>query len=59
MSPRVFRWSVPFEFSFCGGKTRFTHAIAANKRVNSHNFKIRNLNFTYNYFPRRLLNEQR
>ena len=37
-------WSVPFEFSFCGGKTRFTHAIAANKRANSHNFKIKNLN---------------
>ena len=38
------RWSVPFEFSFCGGKTRFTHAIAANKRANSHNFKIKSLN---------------
>ena len=38
------RWSVSFEFSFCGGKTRFTHAIAANKRANSHNFKIKNLN---------------
>ena len=38
------RWSVPFEFSFCGGKTRFTHAIAANKRANSHNFKIKKLN---------------
>ena len=37
-------WSVPFEFSFCEGKTRFTHAIAANKRANSHNFKIKNLN---------------
>ena len=36
----VSRWSVPFEFSFCEGKTRFTHAIAANKRANSHNFKI-------------------
>ena len=41
---RVFRWSVPFEFSFCGGKTRFTHAIAANKRANSHNFKVKKLN---------------
>ena len=40
----VSRWSVSFEFSFCGGKTRFTHAIAANKRANSHNFKIKNLN---------------
>ena len=38
------RWSVLFEFSFCGGKTRFTYAIAANKRANSHNFKIKNLN---------------
>ena len=35
------RWSVPFEFSFCGGNIRFTHAIAANKRENSHNFKIK------------------
>ena len=40
----VSRWSVSFELSFCGGKTRFTHAIAANKRANSHNFKIKNLN---------------
>ena len=40
----VSRWSVSFEFSFCGGKTRFTHAIAANKRANSHNFKIKKLN---------------
>ena len=39
----VSRWSVPFEFSFCEGKTRFTHAIAANKRANSHNFKIKKL----------------
>ena len=38
------RWSVPFEFSFFGGKTRFTHAVVANKRANSHNFKIKNLN---------------
>ena len=44
MNPPVFRWSLPFEFSFCGGKTRFTHAIAANKRANSHNFKIKKLN---------------
>ena len=29
-----------------GGKTTFTHTIAANKRANSHNFKIKkNLNF--------------
>ena len=44
LNPRVFHRRVPFEFSFCGGKTRFTHAIAANKRANSHNFKIKNLN---------------
>ena len=44
LNPLVSRWSVPFEFSFCEGKTRFTHAIAANKRANSHNFKIKNLN---------------
>ena len=43
-NPLVSCWSVPFEFSFCGGKTRFTHAIAANKRANSHNFKIKKLN---------------
>ena len=44
LNPLVSRWSVSFEFSFCGGKTRFTHAIAANKRANSHNFKIKKLN---------------
>ena len=44
LNPFVSRWSVPFEFSFCGGKTRFTHVIAANKRANSHNFKIKKLN---------------
>ena len=38
------RWSISSEFSFCGGKTRFSHAIAANKRANSHNFKTKNLN---------------
>ena len=38
----VSRRSVSFEFSFYGGKTGLTHAIAANKRANSHNFKIRN-----------------
>ena len=37
-------WNVSFEFSFCGGKTRFTQVIAANKRANSHNFKIKHLN---------------
>ena len=29
----VSRWRVPFEFSFCEGKTRFTHAIAANEQT--------------------------
>ena len=43
LNPLASRWSVPFEFSFCEGKTRFTYAIAANKRANSHN-KIKNLN---------------
>ena len=38
------RWNVPFEFSLCGGKIRFTHTVAANKQANSHNFKIKNLN---------------
>ena len=38
------RWSVSFELSFCGRKTRFTNAIAANKQANSNNFKIKNLN---------------
>ena len=28
----------------CGGKTRFTHVFAANKRANPHNLKIKNLN---------------
>ena len=41
INPLVSRWSVPFNFSFCGGNTRFTDAIAANKRANSHNFKIK------------------
>ena len=44
LNPLVSRWIMPFEFSFCEGKTRFTHAIAANKRANSHNFKIKKLN---------------
>ena len=51
LNPLVSRWSVSFEFSFYGGKTRFTHTIAVNKRANSHNFKIKKLEFTYNYFP--------
>ena len=44
LNPIVSIWSVSFEFSFCGGKTRSTHAFAANKRANSHNFKIKKLN---------------
>ena len=44
MNLLVSRWSVSFEFSFCGGKTRSTHAFAANKRANSHNLKIKKLN---------------
>ena len=44
LNPLVSRWSLSFKFSFCEGKTRFTHAIASNKRANSHNFKIKNLN---------------
>ena len=44
LNPLASRWSVPFGLSFCEGKTRFTHAIAANKRANSHNFKINKLN---------------
>ena len=58
LNPLVSRWSVPFEFSFCEGKTRLTHAIAANKRANSHNFKIKKIEFTQNYFPRRLLKDK-
>ena len=59
INPLVSRLSVSFEFSFYGGKTWFTHAIAANKRANSHKFKRKNLEFIYNFSPRRLLNEQR
>ena len=44
LNPLVSCWSVPFEFSFCERKTRFTNAIAANKPANSHNFKIKKLN---------------
>ena len=43
-----------FEFSFCGRKTRFTHAIAANKRATTQ-LQNKKIEFTYNYFPRRLL----
>ena len=35
LHPLVFSWSVSFEFNFCWGKTRFTHAIAANKLATS------------------------
>ena len=50
---------VSFEFSFCGGKTRFTHAIAANiLRANSHNFKMKILNLlTINFRAIYLLNK--
>ena len=51
--------SVSFEFSFWEGKTRFTHANAVNKRANSHNFKRKNFEFLYNYFPCHSLTEQR
>ena len=34
----------------CGGKNRFSHAIAANKRANSHNFKTKKLNLLTNTF---------
>ena len=45
LNPLVSRWSVSSEFSFCAvGKTRFSHAIAANKRANSHNFETKYLN---------------
>ena len=44
LNPLVSRWSVPFEFSFCEGKTRFILAIVASKRANSHNYKIKQLN---------------
>ena len=40
----MFSWSVSFEFSFCGGKTRFSHAIATNQRLSAHNFKVKKLN---------------
>ena len=50
LNPCVFCWSVPFKFSFCGGKTRFTCTIAANKWTNSHNFKIENMNLLTNTF---------
>ena len=38
------RWSVSSQFSFCGGKTRFSHAIATNKGANCHNFKTKSWN---------------
>ena len=37
-------WRISSGFSFCEGKTRFSRAIAANKRANSHNIKTKNLN---------------
>ena len=45
---------------FCGGKTRFTHAIAANKRANSHNFKVKNLNLlTITFLAVNLMNKRK
>ena len=44
LNPLVSRRSLSFKFSFCEGKTRFTHSTASNKRANSHNFKVKNLN---------------
>ena len=38
-------WSTSFEFGSCERKIRFTHAIAINKCVNSHNFKMKNVNY--------------
>ena len=50
-------WRVSFEFSFCGEKTGYTHAIAVNKRANSHHFKIKNLNLpTITFLSSYLLN---
>ena len=44
-SPCLVRVYLLYLLSFCEGKTRFTHAIAENKRANSHNFNIqKNLN---------------
>ena len=40
----MYSWSVSFKFSFCGGKTRFTLAIAADKRASSHNFRMKSFN---------------
>ena len=40
----MYSWSVSFKFSFCGGKTRFTLSIAADKRASSHNFRMKSFN---------------
>ena len=43
--------------SFFEGKTRFANALASNKRENSHNFKIKNLNvLTITFLPVYLMN---
>ena len=55
LNPLVSRWSVSVEFSFCRGKTRLT--TPANKRANSQNFKIKNLNLlTINFLAVYLMN---
>ena len=52
----VSRWSVPFELVFLK-ETRFANALASNKRANSHNFKIKNLNLlTITFLPVYLMN---
>ena len=54
------RWSISSEFSFCGGKTRFSYAIAANKRANSHNFKTKKLNsLTITFLADYLMNKDK
>ena len=59
-NPLVSWCNVPFEFSLCGGKIRFTHAVAANKQANSHNFKIKNLNLlTITFLATYLMNRDK
>ena len=56
LNPLVSSWNAHSNY-FCIGKTRFTHAIAANKQASSHNFKIKNLNLlTINFLAIYLLN---
>ena len=47
LKPLLYSWSVSFKFSFCGGKTRFTLAIAADKRASSHNFRMKSFNLLF------------